>query len=155
MRRRQAARREPGKDWRYGREDVERFIHKVMLCGKKTVAQRIVYTAFDLAEAEAHRPALEIFQEAMRNATPFVRVKPRRVGGATYQVPVEVPPETRSGLAIRWLIQAARSRKGAPMAQRLATEFLEASRGQGAAAKRRDDIHRMAEANRAFAHYRW
>ena len=123
--------------------------------GKKSIAQRILYSALDMAEKDAHRPALEVFEQAVRNATPVIQVKPRRVGGATYQVPVEIRPETRSTLAMRWLVAAARARKARPMANRLAAEFLDASRGQGAAVKRKEDLHRMAEANRAFVHYRW
>ena len=123
--------------------------------GKKTVAQRIVYNALGQVEEEAHRPGLEIFEQALKNATPMVEVKSRRVGGATYQVPTEVRPERQTALAMRWLVNAARARQGRPMFQRLAQELLEASRGQGAAVKRREDLYRMAEANRAFAHYRW
>ncbi len=123
--------------------------------GKKTVAQRIVYQALSMLEQETHHEALEVFQEAMRNATPMLEVKARRVGGATYQVPIDVRPERRESLAMRWLITSARARTGKPMAERLFQELLDASRGQGAAAKRREDLHRMAEANRAFVHYRW
>ena len=154
-RRRRAARRKVRPDSKYNNEELSRFINKVMANGKKTVAQRIVYTALDQAEQEAHRPALEVFQQALKNATPMVEVKGRRVGGATYQVPIEVRPERRTALGMRWLVSAARARQGKPMAERLAQEFLDASRGQGAAVKRREDLYRMAEANRAFAHYRW
>ena len=155
MRRRRAERRKVSPDWKYHREDVNKFVHRLMLRGKKSVAQRILYTALDLAEREAHRPAVELFEQAIRNATPVIQVKPRRVGGATYQVPVEIRPEIRSSLAMRWLVTSARARKARPMAQRLAAEFLDASRGQGAAVKRKEDLHRMADANRAFVHYRW
>ena len=155
MRRRQAERRKVPSDWKYGREDVTRFVHKLMLCGKKTVAQRIFYSALEQAEKEARRPGLEVYEQAVRNATPVLRVKPRRVGGATYQVPVEIRPAIRGSLAMRWLIISARARKGRPMALRLAAELLDAARGQGAAVKRKEDLHRMAEANRAFVHYRW
>jgi len=123
--------------------------------GKKSVAQRVLYEAFDQLEQETHHSAPEVFEQAMRNVVPTLEVKPRRVGGATYQVPVEVRSERRISLAMRWLITAARSQTGAPMAQRLYREILEASRGQGVAVKRREDLHRMAEANRAFVHYRW
>ncbi len=134
---------------------MARFINKIMERGKKSVAQRVVYTALQSAEADAHRDALEVFNTALRNTTPLLEVKPRRVGGATYQVPIEVRPSRGQTLAMRWLINACRARTGRPMAERLAQELLEASRGQGAAAKRREDTHRMAEANRAFVHYRW
>jgi len=155
MRRRRAEQRKTPPDWKYGREDINKFVHRIMKGGKKSIAQRILYSALDMAEKDAHRPALEVFEQAVRNATPVIQVKPRRVGGATYQVPVEIRPETRSTLAMRWLVAAARARKARPMANRLAAEFLDASRGQGAAVKRKEDLHRMAEANRAFVHYRW
>ena len=142
-------------DQKYGNIELARFINKTMLRGKKTVAQRIVYQALDLLEKETHHDAMEVFQQAMRNVSPALQVKPRRVGGATYQVPVEVRPERREALAMRWLIVSARARVGRPMAERLYQELLDASRGQGAAVKRREDLHRMAEANRAFVHYRW
>ena len=155
MRRRRAVRRHVAPDWKYHREDVTRLVHKVMLNGKKSVAQRIVYTALEKAERESGRPALEVFEQAIKNATPVVQVKPRRVGGATYQVPVEIRPEIRATLAMRWMVNAARARTGRPMADRLKAEFLDAAKGQGAAVKRREDLFRMAEANRAFVHYRW
>jgi len=155
VRRRRAGRRKVQPDWKFHREDLTRFIHKIMLCGKKSVAQRIVYGALDLVEKQAGRPALEVWDQALKNATPVLQVKPRRVGGATYQVPVEIRPEIRSVLAMRWLVAAARARKSRPMAERLAAELMDASRGQGAAVKRREDLFRMAEANRAFVHYRW
>ena len=155
MRRRRAERRKVPLDWKYHREDVSKFVHRLMMRGKKSVAERILYTALDIAERDASRPAVEVFEQAVRNATPIIQVKPRRVGGATYQVPVEIRPEIRSSLAMRWLVSSARARKARPMAQRLAAELLDASRGQGAAVKRKEDLHRMAEANRAFVHYRW
>ena len=154
-RRRRAVRRYVPPDPRYGSEDVARFINKVMQRGKKTVAQRIVYTAFERVQKETGRDPLEVFRQAVANATPVMEVKPRRVGGATYQIPVEVQGHRQQTLAMRWIIQAARARGGRPMAERLAQEILEASRGQGAAVKKKEDIHRMAEANRAFVHYRW
>ncbi len=154
-RRHRAVRRDVEPDPRYGSRDLARFINKIMERGKKSVAQRVVYTALQSAEADAHRDALEVFNMALRNTTPLLEVKPRRVGGATYQVPIEVRPSRGQTLAMRWLINACRARPGRPMAERLAQELLEASRGQGAAAKRREDTHRMAEANRAFVHYRW
>ena len=155
MRRHKAEIRVVPPDPQYGNIELARFINRVMLKGKKTVAQRIVYSAMEIVEAQANRPPLEIFQEALRNATPLLQVKARRVGGATYQIPIEVPARRGSALAMRWIISSARGRKGRPMHQKLAQEFLDASRGDGAAVKRREDLHRMAEANRAFVHYRW
>ena len=155
MRRRRAEQRPVTPDVKYGSVDLTRFINKVMERGKKTVAQGIVYGALDVLERQARRPPLEVFQDALRNAIPVLQVKPRRVGGATYQVPLEVPPRRGRQLAIRWLITGARSRKGRPMAEKLAQELLDASRGEGSAVKRKEDLHRMAEANRAFVHYRW
>ena len=154
-RRRRAERRVVAPDPQYGNEEISRFINRIMIGGKKTIAQKIMYQALGQLEEETHRPALEVFQQAMRNVTPMLEVKPRRVGGATYQVPIEVRPERRVSLARRWIINSARSQTGAPMSQRLYRELLEASRGQGVAVKRREDLHRMAEANRAFVHYRW
>jgi small subunit ribosomal protein S7 len=134
---------------------VSRFINKLMVEGKKSTAQRIFYDALDIAESRAKRPGLEVFEQALRNATPILEVKPRRVGGATYQVPVEVRPERRVSLAVRWLIESARRRPGKSMAEKLANELLDASNNTGTTIKKREDTHRMAEANRAFAHYRW
>jgi small subunit ribosomal protein S7 len=148
-------RREIEPDLRYESATVQMFINRLMKGGKKSTAQRIVYDSFDLIQQRSKRDPLEVFQQAMHNATPQVEVKPRRVGGATYQVPMEVPLHRRTSLAIRWLLGAARSRSGRSMAEKLASEFMDASVGQGAAVKRRDDTHRMAEANRAFAHYRF
>lgn len=155
MRRRAAVRRQIPADWKYHREDMARFIHKVMERGKQSVAEKIVYTALDNAGKDAGRPGIEVWEQAIRNATPILQVKPRRVGGATYQVPVEIRPEIRGSLAMRWLVLAARARKGRPMAQKLAAELVDAAKGQGAAVKRREDLFKMAEANRAFVHYRW
>lgn len=154
-RRRRAERRNPLPDPKYNSVDLSRFINKLMLNGKKTVAQRIVYDALDQIENDVRLPPLDVFTQAVRNATPMVEVKSRRVGGATYQVPTEVRPERRLALAMRWILNSARSRSGRPMAQCLAQELLEASRNQGAAVKRKEDLYRMAEANRAFVHYRW
>ncbi len=155
MRRRRAERREVLPDPKYGRIDLAAFINKIMGRGKKGTAQHIVYGAFEIIEKEAKRPAFEVFEQAMKNATPLLQVKPRRVGGATYQIPVEIKAELRTPLAMRWLITAARSRTGRPMAERLAAELMDAAKGQGAAVKRKEDLHKMAEANRAFVHYRW
>jgi small subunit ribosomal protein S7 len=154
-RRRRAARRLPVPDPRYGSVQLASFINRVMLNGKKSVAQRAVYQALDNVSTDSNREPLEVFETALRNVTPTVEVKPRRVGGATYQVPVEVPDRRRNALAMRWLIRSARARVGQPMRSRLAAEILDASRGQGAAVRRREEMHRMAEANRAFVHYRW
>jgi small subunit ribosomal protein S7 len=126
-----------------------------MKWGKKTTAQRIVYGALDMVQETAKRDPIEIFQQAMKNATPLVEVKPRRVGGATYQIPTELRPNRSEALAIRWMIRAARARTGIPMVRKLALELVDASRGEGAAVRRRDELHRMADANRAFVHYRW
>jgi small subunit ribosomal protein S7 len=154
-RRRAAGRRVIPADPRYDSVLLTRFIHKVMLGGKKTKAQKAVYSALEALENEVNRPAVEIFEQAVRNATPALEVKSRRVGGATYQVPTEVRPDRRTAMALRWLVAAARARAGRPMHRRLYEELLEASRGQGSAVRRREELHRMAEANRAFAHYRW
>jgi len=154
-RRRRAEKRKILPDPRYGSVELSRFINKVMISGKRTTAERIVYAALDEAESKSSRTSLDVFQQAVRNATPQVQVKSRRVGGATYQVPTEILPSKQLAMAMRWIVQAARERSGRPMAERLAQEFLEASQGQGTAVKRKEDLHRMAEANRAFAHYRW
>jgi small subunit ribosomal protein S7 len=127
----------------------------MMMRGKKSVAQSIVYGAMDNLEKETKRPAVEALGQALRNATPLLQVKPRRVGGATYQVPIEVPAARGQAVAMRWLIEAARARKSMPMVRKLSAELLDAYKGEGAAVKRREDLHRMAEANRAFVHYRW
>ncbi len=154
-RRRRAERREVAPDPKYNSVELARFINKVMKWGKKTVAQRVVYGALDYVEENARRDPLEVFNQALKNATPLLEVKPRRVGGATYQVPTELRSNRSEALAIRWIIRGARARKGMPMARRLAMEFMDASRGEGAAVRRREETHRMAEANRAFVHYRW
>ena len=154
-RRRRAERRTLAPDPVHSSVQLSSFINRVMRNGKKTVAQRAVYGALDQVGRDTNRPPMEVFDTALRNVTPMVEVKPRRVGGATYQVPVEVPERRRNALAMRWLIRSARARGGQPMRSRLAAEILDASRGQGAAARRREEMHRMAEANRAFVHYRW
>ena len=142
-------------DPKYGSQTLARFTNKVMIQGKKSTAERIVYDAFDLIQAQTRKQPLEVFEQALRNAAPLLQVKPRRVGGATYQVPVEVRPEKASAIAIRWLLQSTRARSGKSTAEKLAAELIEASQGQGSTIKKREDAHRMAEANRAFAHYRW
>ncbi len=154
-RRNRPPRREIAPDIKYNSVLVSRFINKLMKDGKKSTAQRIFYDALDLIEERSKRPGLEVFEQAVRNSTPILEVKPRRVGGATYQVPVEVLPERKVSLAIRWLVQSARKRHGKSMSEKLANELLDAANNTGATVKRREDTHKMAEANRAFAHYRW
>ena len=154
-RRRRSEKRRVQADPRYNSVELSRFINKIMMKGKKTVAQRIVYGALDLVEENTKREPLEVFNQAMKNATPLLEVKPRRVGGATYQVPTELRANRSEALAIRWIIRSARARQGMPMVRKLAAELLDASRGEGAAVRRREALHRMAEANRAFVHYRW
>lgn len=139
----------------YNSELVHRLINKVMRDGKKSLAQRIVYQAFDLIRQRSGRDPLEVLDQALKNTMPMLEVRPRRVGGATYQVPIEVRPERRVSLGLRWIVEYARQRKDHTMQERLANELLDAANGQGGAVKRREDTHRMAEANRAFAHYRW
>jgi small subunit ribosomal protein S7 len=134
---------------------VARFTNHVMHRGKKSVAERIIYDAFDLIEQKAKKNPLTVFEQAIKNVMPVIEVKPRRVGGATLQVPVEVRSDRRIALAMRWIIQAAQARSGKSMAEKLSGELLDASQGLGAAIKKKDDTHKMAEANRAFAHYRW
>lgn len=147
--------RETPPDSKFGSRTLQKFINRLMVSGKKGLAEKIVYGAFDIVERQAHQNAVDIFEQAMRNVTPVLEVKPRRVGGATYQVPVEIRGERRTSLAMRWLIATSRGRPGKSMAEKLAAELLDAARGQGATVKRKDDTHRMAEANKAFAHYRW
>ncbi|ACZ41628.1 ribosomal protein S7 [Thermobaculum terrenum ATCC BAA-798] len=142
-------------DPRYNSVMVAKFINKVMRNGKKGVAERIVYGAFDLVGQRTNRDPMEVFEQAIRNATPVLEVKPRRVGGSTYQVPVEIRGDRRLSLAMRWLIQSARARAGKTMIEKLAAEIIDASNNVGATVKKREDTHRMAEANKAFAHYRW
>jgi small subunit ribosomal protein S7 len=139
----------------YNDRQVARFINRMLLKGKRSVAEQIFYGAMDLIQERTGGPPLEVFQRAMKNVMPVVEVKPRRVGGATYQVPVEVRPERRNALGIRWLVQFSRRRPGRTMREKLAGELLDAANGQGAAVKKREDSHRMAEANKAFGHYRW
>ncbi len=147
--------REAEPDLRYDSKRVSMFVNRLMKDGKKSTARTIIYDAFEIMEERMNRPALEIFEQALDNAMPRVEVRPRRVGGSTYQVPVEVPPHRRVSLAMRWLLYAARNRSGRSMADRLSAELMDAANNQGAAVKRKDDAHRMAEANRAFAHYRF
>jgi small subunit ribosomal protein S7 len=144
----------PG-DVRYNSVLVTGFVNRMMRRGKRSTGTRVVYRAFDLITARAKRDPLEVFEQAIKNASPMLEVKPRRVGGATYQVPVEVGTERRTALAIRWLLAAARARGGKSMSEKLAGELMDAANNTGSAIKRREETHKMAEANRAFAHYRW
>ena len=154
-RRNRAAKREILPDSRYHNTTVSRMVNKIMLNGKKSTAEKIVYGALEAIEEREGQAPLTVLGQAVRNAAPQLMVKSRRIGGATYQVPVEVRPERSLTLAIRWLVASTRSRQGKSMANKLADELIDASKGQGATVKKRDDTHRMAEANRAFAHYRW
>ncbi len=142
-------------DPKYGSAVVARFINKIMFKGKKSVAQGIVYDAFDRIQKQMKTEPLALFEQAMKNVTPLLQVKSRRVGGATYQVPIEVSPERGEFLATKWIITYARDRGGRSMAEKLAAELMDAAQGQGNAIKKKQDTHKMAEANRAFAHYRW
>lgn len=139
----------------YGNVLVQRLINRVLLDGKKSVAEKIVYGAFDLIEKNTNRSGLEVFEQALKNVMPVVEVRPRRVGGQTYQVPVEVRPERRISLALRWIVTNARNRSGYTMVEKLAGELTDAANNTGASVKKKEDGHRMAEANKAFAHYRW
>ncbi|MGQ9517942.1 MAG: 30S ribosomal protein S7 [Anaerolineae bacterium] len=154
-RRNRPERREIPPDVKYNSVMVAKFINKILQRGKKSLAERIVYQAMDIIAQRTGKPALEVFERAVREVMPVVEVRPRRVGGATYQVPVEVEPHRSMALAMRWLIQAARKRPGKSMAEKLANELLDAYNGTGASIKKKEDTHKMAEANRAFAHYRW
>jgi small subunit ribosomal protein S7 len=154
-RRREVPKREILPDPKFGSVDLSKFMNVVMESGKKAVAERIIYGALDQVEQKANRDPLEVFLTALNNVKPMVEVKSRRVGGANYQVPVEVRPVRRVALAMRWLKESARKRGEKSMAQRLANELLEASEGRGGAMKKRDEVHRMAEANKAFSHFRF
>ncbi|WP_337271376.1 30S ribosomal protein S7 [Oryzifoliimicrobium ureilyticus] len=154
-RRHRAEKREINPDPKFGDLVVTKFMNAIMLDGKKSVAENIVYGAFDAVQAKAKQEPLNIFHQALENVAPHVEVRSRRVGGATYQVPVDVRPERRQALAIRWLIAAARKRNETTMVDRLSGELLDASNNRGSAVKKREDTHKMADANRAFSHYRW
>lgn len=154
-RRERAPKRPVEPDPKYNSELVARFINKLMLDGKKSVAQKIFYDALDLAEARIGQPGLQIFEQAVRNVTPMLEVRPRRVGGATYQIPIEIRGDRRQSLALRWLAQASRNRPGKSMAQKLAAELMDAYNNSGSAVKKKEDTHRMAEANKAYSHFRW
>ena len=154
-RRAQAIKREISPDAKYQSVIVARLVNKIMRCGKKSTAERIVYGALQVVEQQESKAPVSVLEQAVKNATPLLEVKSRRIGGATYQVPVEVRPDRGLSLAMRWLVNSARARTGKSMMEKLAAELSGASKGQGATIKRREDIHRMAEANRAFAHFRW
>ena len=154
-RRARATKRDILPDIRYNSTQLAVFINHLMRQGKKSVASRIMYASFALIEERMKRPPLEVFEQAIKNTMPTVEVRPRRVGGANYQVPVEVASDRRQTLAFRWLLAAARSRGGKSMAEKLAGELMDAAQNQGAAIKKREETHKMAEANRAIAHYRW
>ena len=149
------AKRDVIADPMYNSKLVTKLINNVMLDGKKTVAQKIVYDAFDIIKEKEQKDPLEVFEEALNNVMPVLEVKARRVGGATYQVPLEIRPERRQTLGLRWLVQYARNRHEKTMAEKLAAEILDAIAGNGGAFKKKEDMHRMAEANKAFAHYKW
>ena len=154
-RRYRPARRKVSPDIKYKNENIAMCINRVMARGKKSTARAIMYDALDLIEERTKRDPIQTFELALKNATPMIEVKPRRVGGATYQIPVEVAPHRRMALALRWLLASARSRSGRSMAEKLAAELMDAANNVGATIKKREDTHRMAEANKAYAHYRW
>lgn len=148
-------RREVEPDVRYSSVQVQSFINRVMKRGKKSVATSLVYAALDLIQERAKKEPLEVFEQALKNVSPVMEVRPRRVGGATYQVPMEVPPHRRFALATRWILAAARARSGRSFSEKLAAELMDAANNTGSAIRRREETHRMAEANRAFSHYRF
>ncbi len=154
-RRNRAVPREVPADPKYGSQEVTRFINVLMLDGKRSTAEGIFFDAMRRIEEKTGQPGLNVFRQALANAKPVLEVRSRRVGGATYQVPMEVSPRRRDSLARRWLVQFARGRSGKSMSDRLASELLDAARGEGGAVRRKEEVHRMAEANKAFAHYRW
>ncbi|MBK8186829.1 MAG: 30S ribosomal protein S7 [Cellvibrio sp.] len=154
-RRRVAAKRETLPDPKFGNVTLAKFMNHVMISGKKSVAERIIYGAMDIVKTKLNRDPLEVFEEALENIAPLVEVKSRRVGGATYQVPVEVRASRRTALAMRWLVDYSRKRGEKSMPARLAGELMDAAQGKGAAVKKREDVHRMAEANKAFSHFRF
>ncbi len=155
-RRKRAEKRKFRGDPRYGDYEVEKFVNQLMMDGKKSLTYRIFYDAIDaISEKTGEAEPLNVFKQALNNVKPKLQVRARRVGGATYQIPVEVPPNRSLALAIRWILASARARKGKPMSQRLMDEFLEAAKNEGPSVKKKIDTHKMAESNRAFAHYRW
>jgi len=142
-------------DAKFKSRNVARFVNKLMIDGKRSLAERIIYDAFEAIEIRQKRSPLDVFEQALKNATPTIEVKPRRVGGSTYQVPVDVRRERGNALAMRWLIRSARGRTGKSMAEKLASELMDAAAGQGTTIRKREETHKMAESNKAFAHYRW
>jgi small subunit ribosomal protein S7 len=154
-RRQRAVKRETPPDPQFGSATVTKFINSLMLDGKKSTAERIFYDAMQIVEEKTGQPGMNVFKQALNNAKPVIEVKSRRVGGATYQVPVEVRPDRRTALAMKWLVGYSRARGDKTMSERLAAELLAASRNEGNTIKKKEDTHRMAEANKAFAHYRW
>jgi small subunit ribosomal protein S7 len=154
-RRARAIKREIPPDAKYHNVIVAKLINRIMMRGKKSTAEKVVYGAMEIMQQQMSKDPVTLVEQAIRNASPVLEVKPRRVGGATYQVPVEIQPGRSLSLAIRWLVKSARARLGKSMAEKLAAELSDAAKGQGVTIKKREDTHRMAEANRAFAHYRW
>ena len=154
-RRKRAVKRPVPADPRYDSQTVTKFVNRLMREGKKSTAERVFYDSMDLIEQRTGQPGVQVFKQALNNVKPAVEVKSRRVGGATYQVPIEVRPDRRSALAMRWICEYARGRNERSMAERLAAELVAASKGEGNSVKKKEDTHRMADANRAFAHYRW
>ena len=155
MRRRRAVKRQVQPDPKYNSVLVQKLINMIMIKGKKSTAENIVYSAFVTIEQKTSKSALEVFKKALDNARPLLEVKPRRVGGATYQVPIEIRQDRGTVIALRWIRNFALARKGRPMEEKLAQELLDAYKGEGSAIKKREDTHKMAESNKAFAHYRW
>ncbi len=154
-RRQRAVKRHIPADPRYDSQTVSKFINHLMLAGGKSVAERVFYTSMDIIEQRTGQPGVQVFKQALSNVRPTLEVKSRRVGGATYQVPIEVRQDRRTALAMRWILQFSRQRGEKSMSERLAGELVMASKGEGSSVKKKEDTHRMAEANRAFAHYRW
>ncbi|OGO41754.1 MAG: 30S ribosomal protein S7 [Chloroflexi bacterium RBG_16_57_9] len=154
-RRGRVIRRDVEPDPKYNSVMLSQFVNKLMERGKKSIALRIIYDSLVLIEERQKRPGMQVFEQAIKNATPILEVKPRRVGGSTYQVPMEIRADRRLSLAMRWLIQSARARGGKSMAEKLAAELMDAAAGTGNTIKKKEDTHKMAEANKAFAHYRW
>jgi small subunit ribosomal protein S7 len=154
-RRKKVVRRPDVPDAKFKSRNVARFVNKLMIDGKRSLAERIIYDAFEAIEIRQKRSPLDVFEQALKNATPTIEVKPRRVGGSTYQVPVDVRRERGNALAMRWLIRSARGRTGKSMAEKLASELMDAAAGQGTTIRKREETHKMAESNKAFAHYRW
>ncbi len=154
-RRKKVVRRPDIPDAKFKSRNVARFINKMMIDGKRSLAERIIYDAFEAIETRQKRTPIDVFEQALKNATPTIEVKPRRVGGSTYQVPVDVRRDRGNALAMRWLIKSARTRTGRSMSEKLASELMDAAAGQGATIRKREETHKMAESNKAFAHYRW